>query len=146
MSDGPRMLDRSRDYGQIIGADSACPAARFVQDGVKFAVHGVECGATVPPVGAFPSIAAWSRALPAFSPRKVVIVEAPARKADRPKCGARTRRGTACMAPRVPGKQRCKLHGGRSTGPRSPEGKARALANLRQFRDRSAGDGESRHA
>src|SRR5215472_12112597 len=28
----------------------------------------------------------------------------------------------------VPGKLRCHLHGGRSTGPRTPEGKARSLA------------------
>ncbi|WP_408607359.1 HGGxSTG domain-containing protein [Algiphilus aromaticivorans] len=28
---------------------------------------------------------------------------------------------------------RCKLHGGLSTGPRTPAGKARSRANLRQF-------------
>lgn len=28
---------------------------------------------------------------------------------------------------------RCKLHGGLSTGPKTAEGKARALANLKQF-------------
>ncbi len=29
-----------------------------------------------------------------------------------PRCGARTRRGTACRAPAVAGKRRCRLHGG----------------------------------
>jgi hypothetical protein len=46
------------------------------------------------------------------------------------RCGARTRRGTSCAAPRVRGRARCKLHGGASTGPRTPEGKARSLAAL----------------
>jgi len=30
----------------------------------------------------------------------------------------------------------CKLHGGLSTGPKTPEGKARALVNLKQFMSR----------
>lgn len=50
-------------------------------------------------------------------------------------CGARRRRdGKPCRALNVPGRDRCKWHGGMSTGPRTPEGKARALANLRQNR------------
>lgn len=50
-------------------------------------------------------------------------------------CGARRHRdGQPCRAKPEPGKARCRFHGGRSTGPRSPEGKARALANLRQYR------------
>ena len=40
----------------------------------------------------------------------------------------------AVWAKSKPGKERCKWHGGRSTGPRTTEGKARARANLRQFR------------
>jgi len=52
------------------------------------------------------------------------------------RCGAKTRRGTPCKAPVCwwRGILRCKLHGGMSTGARSPEGRARALANLRQYR------------
>ncbi len=38
-----------------------------------------------------------------------------------PRCGARTRRGTACESPAMPN-GRCRLHGGRSTGPKTPEG------------------------
>jgi hypothetical protein len=50
-------------------------------------------------------------------------------------CGAKRRRdGNPCQAPSVPGKARCKWHGGCSTGPRTMEGRARALSNLRQYR------------
>lgn len=48
-------------------------------------------------------------------------------------CGAKRHRdGQPCQAKSEPGKRRCRFHGGRSTGPRTPEGKAKALANLRQ--------------
>ena len=50
-------------------------------------------------------------------------------------CGGKRRSdGKPCEALSVPGKRRCKWHGGCSTGPRTSEGKARALANLRQVR------------
>ncbi len=50
-------------------------------------------------------------------------------------CGARRRRdGQPCQGLSVPGKFRCKWHGGASTGPKSQEGRARSLANLRQNR------------
>lgn len=50
-------------------------------------------------------------------------------------CGAKRHRdGQPCKAKSEPGKRRCRFHGGRSTGPTSTEGKARALANLRQYR------------
>lgn len=46
-------------------------------------------------------------------------------------CGARRRRdGQPCTALSVPGKRRCKWHGGCSTGPRTPEGMAKVAANL----------------
>jgi hypothetical protein len=38
-----------------------------------------------------------------------------------PRCGAKTRRGNACEAPAMPN-GRCRLHGGKSTGPRTAEG------------------------
>ena len=47
-------------------------------------------------------------------------------------CGARTRSGGACQNSALPGKRRCKFHGGASTGARSEDGKARQ----RQGRDR----------
>jgi hypothetical protein len=42
-----------------------------------------------------------------------------------PRCGARTRCGGACRQPAMPN-GRCRLHGGFSTGPRTPEGLARS--------------------
>jgi len=43
-----------------------------------------------------------------------------------PRCGARTRRGGTCQTPPVRGKKRCRMHGGLSTGPRTPEGLERS--------------------
>jgi len=38
-----------------------------------------------------------------------------------PRCLAKTRKGTPCMAPRVRGKKRCRMHGGTNPGrPRDP--------------------------
>jgi len=41
------------------------------------------------------------------------------------RCEARTRRGTLCQRPGNKINGRCRLHGGRSTGPRTKEGLAR---------------------
>ena len=58
----------------------------------------------------------------------------------RQRCGARAKHKKAraagkfrglsyfCRRWAVPGKQRCRLHGGLSTGPKTPEGKARIIA------------------
>lgn len=45
-------------------------------------------------------------------------------------CDARLVNGGRCTRKSEPGKKRCRYHGGRSTGPRTPEGKARCTANL----------------
>jgi hypothetical protein len=62
-------------------------------------------------------------------------------KPKRPRCGAMCRTGLTCKASAVwdrqrnePRNGRCRMHGGLSTGPRTPEGRARALSNLRQYR------------
>lgn len=47
-----------------------------------------------------------------------------------PCSGKRRRDGQPCEALSVPGKRRCKWHGGCSTGPRTVEGKAKVTANL----------------
>ena len=47
-------------------------------------------------------------------------------------CGAKTRKGTPCKCLALDN-GRCKYHGGMSTGPRTPEGKKRALMNLKQY-------------
>lgn len=53
------------------------------------------------------------------------------RKWERVPCGGKRRRdGQPCQALSVPGKRRCKWHGGASTGPKTSEGKERAKANL----------------
>ncbi|WP_024901567.1 HGGxSTG domain-containing protein [Robbsia andropogonis] len=44
-------------------------------------------------------------------------------------CGAKTRAGTPCKRIDVAANGRCKLHGGRSTGPQTEEGKKRVAAN-----------------
>ena len=56
----------------------------------------------------------------------------------RPRCRAKTRRGSPCQAPAVwnrvvdrPVNGRCKLHGGLSTGPKTPEGKRRSAQAAR---------------
>ena len=40
-------------------------------------------------------------------------------------CGAKTRKGGQCRNKSEPGKRRCKFHGGKSTGAKTPEGLAR---------------------
>ena len=40
-------------------------------------------------------------------------------------CGAKTRKGGQCRNKSEPGKRRCKFHGGKSTGAKTPEGIAR---------------------
>ena len=49
----------------------------------------------------------------------------PIRPKLRPRCGAKTRAGGQCQCKVIPGKRRCKFHGGMSTGPKSEEGRAR---------------------
>ncbi len=41
------------------------------------------------------------------------------------RCGAKTRQGTPCRKPALKGRTRCQLHGGRSTGPKTIEGRQR---------------------
>ena len=46
-------------------------------------------------------------------------------------CGANKRGGQTCRSTTLCANGRCKFHGGRSTGPRTPEGRAKALENLK---------------
>lgn len=50
-------------------------------------------------------------------------------------CGARKKDGAQCRAMTEPGRNRCRFHGGRSTGPRTLDGMRRALSCLPQYRD-----------
>lgn len=47
-------------------------------------------------------------------------------------CGAKTRKGTPCRCLSEPGKRRCKFHGGKSTGAKTPEGRERIAEAQRQ--------------
>jgi hypothetical protein len=51
-----------------------------------------------------------------------------------PLCLAKTRKGTPCLCLGDGRGGRCKLHGGMSTGPKTAEGKRRALEALRRYR------------
>lgn len=54
----------------------------------------------------------------------------------RVRCGGKRRRdGKPCEALSVPGRRRCRWHGGMSTGPKTPEGKAKVMRNLPSFRN-----------
>jgi len=46
-------------------------------------------------------------------------------------CGATTRKGTPCKLTSIYLSGRCKFHGGLSTGPKTPEGKAKCALNGR---------------
>ena len=59
----------------------------------------------------------------------------PSRK-PKPICGAKTRKGTPCQRTHLLRGGRCPNHGGMSTGPRTPEGKAIASANARATLER----------
>ena len=58
-----------------------------------------------------------------------------------PRCGAQTRAGSPCRSPAM-SNGRCRLHGGLSTGPTSPEG----LARLAQARTVHGGYGAEMRA
>jgi len=60
----------------------------------------------------------------------------PLKRKFRPRCCAKTRAGAPCIMRVVPGKRRCRFHGGLSTGPRTAEGRAR-IAEAQQRRWRS---------
>ncbi|GLQ25131.1 hypothetical protein GCM10007853_30050 [Algimonas ampicilliniresistens] len=50
-------------------------------------------------------------------------------------CGARKKDGAQCRAMSEPGRNRCRFHGGCSTGPRTVEGMRKALSCLPQYRN-----------
>lgn len=69
--------------------------------------------------------------------KPVLLAEMPKKpKKTRGTCNAKTRKGTQCQAPPVwdkikdePKNGRCKLHGGKSTGPRTEKGRAAISAS-----------------
>ena len=77
-----------------------------------------------------PKLSQWERMALSFLSKPV-----------RMQCGARTRVGGCCQTPAMPN-GRCKLHGGRSTGPLSEAGRERIAAaqreRWRRWRDRKS--------
>jgi uncharacterized protein YjcR len=55
------------------------------------------------------------------------------------RCGATTRRGSACRAPAVAGKRRCRMHGG-AAGSGAPIGNQNAFKHGRYTREAIAED------
>ena len=55
----------------------------------------------------------------------------PLARGQLPSCGAKLGKGTTCKAEVVPGKRRCRSHGGLSTGPKTFEGRNRVAASQR---------------
>ena len=53
-------------------------------------------------------------------------------------CGAMTRGRTPCKRAPVPGRGRCRLHGGLSTGPKTPEGRERCAQAAKAPRPNTA--------
>lgn len=53
--------------------------------------------------------------------------------ADKPKCGAWARSTKGPCQATATHNGRCRMHGGLSTGPKTADGRVRALANLRPF-------------
>ena len=60
-------------------------------------------------------------------PRAMTVPNDKNRK-DKNLCLAKTRSGGLCLKHPIVGRVRCRLHGGLSTGPRTPEGKAACVA------------------
>lgn len=103
------------------------PKSPATDTGVNGRIAGVcagayESGRSIPDPLARPGVRPAAPLHPKIATRRVT-------------CGAKRHRdGQPCQAKSEPGKRRCRFHGGRSTGPRTEAGKARALANLRQNR------------
>ena len=57
-------------------------------------------------------------------------------KEELKQCNAVSRTGERCKGRAINGTTKCKSHGGKSTGPKTKEGKARARANLKQYRNK----------
>ena len=82
--------------------------------------------------GVLPVWAAMERRAIAQAIREAEKREAQRLARLRVPCGATTRKGLPCRLKSEPGRRRCKFHGGRSTGPRTPEGRARIAEGQRR--------------
>src|SRR5262245_59601151 len=91
------------------------PPMTVLATATSTAGHGLHC--SFPPL---PSTAS----LPADRRGRLKNGARPGDFLAAPRCGARTRAGCACRQPAMKN-GRCRMHGGLSTGPRTPEGRER---------------------
>lgn len=123
---------------------SVCAAARAGEWARDQALHRL-----VARCAAGPSLREALAVLRALDALAAVVARVPltvcrAPRARRPRCGARCRDGHPCEAAVVVQRTdegvryaaRCRMHGGLSTGPRTPEGRRRALDALARGRAR----------
>ena len=136
---------RARDHARVIGSGVSLET----QVGQRCGVTGQQGGGTVTDyhrellrlrrqamgLGLLPSSARKWRSLDnseawhaQASPRK----EPRTPRSQRPRCGARTRKGTPCKTRVRHGLTRCRLHGGASTGPRTDDGREAIRASNRR--------------
>jgi hypothetical protein len=81
------------------------------------------------------------RYVPQVARRRLGLPIEPTPKTKRPACGARCRDGHLCRAKVVDGRNRCRLHGGLSCGPKSEAGRAAiAESNRRRAEARNQAD------
>src|SRR5262249_42032619 len=66
----------------------------------------------------------------------------PLKRKFRPRCCAKTRAGGQCIMRVIPGKPRCRFHGGLSTSPRTTEGRARIAEAQRRVEGVSRGEAD----
>lgn len=108
-----RLYARARPWGfPNAGKDQARHAARYTRTG----------GQGLSPT---PAWQAWLDARLAAETARLQAKTAQRLASLRVICGAKTRAGGKCRNKSEPGKRRCKFHGGKSTGPKTPEGKVR---------------------
>lgn len=123
------------------GSSHACVHANeFGESGALRGTLSPECAARAQESGGPPGISthiAGARAGAYEFGRRAMLKGEKVRmhSSRRVVCEAKRHRdGQPCQAKSEPGKRRCRFHGGRSTGPRTDEGKAKALGNLKQNR------------
>lgn len=108
-----RLYTRARSWGfHDAGKDQAPEGAQYAHAGGQ----------------GLSSFAAWQAWLDARMAAETARLHAKAAQrlaSLRVLCGAKTRAGGQCRNKSEPGMRRCKFHGGKSTGPKTPEGKAR---------------------
>jgi hypothetical protein len=159
VKDDPLILDPLMQWRQAVGASAERPAASEPHDASKIQEKaansrerrglGTEAGLPKPDIAAIAeganntaerrrrirahhaaeaaAFAVWHERGYTWPPPTMPVLPGDLRGLP---CGARTRAGTPCKRTDLCASGRCKLHGGRSTGPRTEGGRKRARSNL----------------